>query len=114
MSVDELEGGDNQVESSEEVFASGENTLVCILSGKPMKATPKEKTLQMVARSLSGEYGFRVEDMERDFKVAYSDPNTGKTRRMTLSLVVFGGEFRTCARKHHPDRHDPSGQNQSH
>ncbi|MCK8603799.1 N-6 DNA methylase [Syntrophobacteraceae bacterium DRH4] len=55
-----------------------------------MKATPKEKTLQMVARSLSGEYGFRVEDMERDFKVAYLDPNTGKTRRMTLSLVVFG------------------------
>jgi len=82
-----------QPESSDEGFASGENTLVCILTEKTLKATPKEKTLQMVARSLSSEYGFDTGDMERDFRLTYTDPYTDKTRSMTASLVVFREGF---------------------
>lgn len=83
----------NQPESTDGGVASGENTLVCILAEKTLKATPKEKTLQMVARSLSSEYGFDTGDMERDFRLTYTDLYTDKTRSMTASLVVFREGF---------------------
>lgn len=77
-------------EEGPKAYASDENTLICVLTEAPKKATPKEKTLQLVARSLSGEYGFHVKDMERDFKLVYEDPNTGKNRRMSVTLAIFG------------------------
>ena len=70
-------------------IAFEENTLVCIITQETKKATEQENTLQLIARSLSGEYGFDVEDMARDFKLVYEDPYTGKTKRLTASLVLF-------------------------
>lgn len=72
-----------------EIVAAEENTIVCIITGESKKATDKEKILQSIARTLSTEYGFDIADMERDYKLIYTDPYTGKNRRMTANLVVF-------------------------
>ncbi len=70
-------------------IAFEENTLVCIITQETKKATDQENTFQLIARSLSGEYGFDVEDMARDFKLVYEDPYTGKTKRLAASLILF-------------------------
>ena len=48
--------------------------------------TPKEQVRQRIARALFHEYGFSVEDMERDFSVAVG----GKRRRADLAIFKPG------------------------
>ena len=68
--------------------ALGEDQLTCVLSGKVVKATPKELNLQSVIEMLNEEYGFELRDMERDWSVAFEDED-GKTRRLKLDLAIF-------------------------
>ena len=38
---------------------------------------------------LNEEYGFDLDDMERDFKIVYTDPDTGKSKKQKVELVVL-------------------------
>lgn len=78
-----------QVEETNEVVSADENTLICVLTGEQKKATDKEKTLQQIIRTLSSEYNFDTENMARDYKIIYTDPDSGKTKRMNADLVIF-------------------------
>ena len=68
--------------------ALGEDQLTCVLSGKVVKATPKELNLQSVIEMLNEEYGFELRDMERDWSAAFEDED-GKTRCLKLDLAIF-------------------------
>ena len=70
-------------------IAAEDNTLVCLITGASKKVTEKEQTLQAIARSLTSEYGFDVAEIARDFRLVFEDPETGRTKRVTTSLVVF-------------------------
>jgi type I restriction enzyme M protein len=78
-----------ETEEAPEIVSADENSLVCLITGESKKAQDKEQTLQSAIRSLSSEYGFSVEDMERDFKLSYEDTDSGKQRKLTLSLAIF-------------------------
>lgn len=66
-----------------------DNQLVCVLSGEIKKATVLENNLQSVALMLNEEYGFDLNDMERDFKIEYIDPENGKVKKQKLEIVIF-------------------------
>ncbi|MDF1866714.1 MAG: N-6 DNA methylase [Saprospiraceae bacterium] len=66
-----------------------DNQLVCILTGEVKKIKAQENNLQSVILMLNEEYGFDLDDMKRDFKIEYTDPDTGKTKKQKLELVVF-------------------------
>lgn len=85
MSKDEL----LQIADTENAFSAEENTLICLLTGEPKKATDKEKALQQIIRTLTSEYNFDLENMARDFKIEYIDPDTEKKKRITADLVIF-------------------------
>lgn len=74
----------------QDTAAAAENTLICLVTNNAVKATEKERTLQAIIRSLSMEYGFNTTDMARDFRLAGEDPDTGKRRGISASLVIFG------------------------
>jgi type I restriction enzyme M protein len=66
-----------------------DNQLVCILTGEVKKVKPQESNLQSVILMLNEEYGFDLADMERDFTIQYTDPDTGKIKKQKVELVVF-------------------------
>lgn len=66
-----------------------DNQLLCVLTNQPKKVSAKETNLQSVILMLNEEYGFDLEDMERDFTIEYTDPETDKTKKQKLELVVF-------------------------
>lgn len=66
-----------------------DNQLVCAITGEIKKVKPQETNLQSVALMLNEEYGFDLGDMERDFKIEYIEPDTGKQKKQKLELVVF-------------------------
>lgn len=66
-----------------------DNQLVCILTGEIKKVKPQESNLQSVILMLNEEYGFDLSDMERDFAIQYTDPDTGKSKKQKVELVVF-------------------------
>lgn len=66
-----------------------DNQLVCILTGEIKKVKAQESNLQSVILMLNEEYGFDLEDMERDFTILYTDPDTGKPKKQKVELVVF-------------------------
>jgi len=76
------------VQSKEDIVLE-DNELVCILSGEIKKIKALEKNLQSVILMLNEEYGFDLDDMERDFKIEYEDPETGKTKKQKVELVIF-------------------------
>lgn len=78
-----------QVEEINEAVSADENSLICSLTGEQKKATDKEKTLQQIIRTLTSEYNFDTENMARDNKITYIDPDSGKTKRLNADLVVF-------------------------
>lgn len=57
-----------ETEEAPEIVSAEENSFGCLITGESKKAQDKEHTLQSAIRLLSSEYGFSVEDMERDFK----------------------------------------------
>ena len=66
-----------------------DNQLVCVLSGGIKKIKAQESNLQSVIVMLNEEYGFDLNDMERDYKIEYTDPDTGKLKKQKVELVVF-------------------------
>jgi type I restriction enzyme M protein len=66
-----------------------DNQLVCVLTNVIKKVTSVESNLQSVIIMLNEEYGFDLDDMERDFKIEYTDPDTGKSKKQKVELVVF-------------------------
>ncbi|MDO7173887.1 methylation-associated defense system DNA methyltransferase MAD2 [Mariniflexile sp. AS56] len=76
------------IKSKEEIVLE-DNELVCILSGEVKKIKAQESNLQSVLLMLNEEYGFDLDDMERDFTVEYEDPETGRTKKQKVSLVIF-------------------------
>lgn len=66
-----------------------DNQLVCVITGEIKKVKAQEINLQSVALMLNEEYGFDLADMERDFKIEYTDPDTGKQKKQKVELVVF-------------------------
>ena len=76
------------IKSKEEIVLE-DNELVCILSGEVKKIKAQESNLQSVILMLNEEYGFDLDDMERDFTILYEDPETGKTKKQKVNLVIF-------------------------
>ena len=76
------------IKSKEEIVLE-DNELVCILSGEVKKIKAQESNLQSVILMLNEEYGFELDDMERDFTILYEDPETGKTKKQKVNLVIF-------------------------
>ena len=76
------------IKSKEEIVLE-DNELVCILSGEVKKIKAQESNLQSVILMLNEEYGFDLDDMERDFTVEYEDPETGRVKKQKVNLVIF-------------------------
>ena len=72
----------------EEEIVLGEDQLICILTGKIVKATEKESNLQFMIQTMSEEYGFAMEDMQRDFSFKYIDEED-KKRTAKVDLAIF-------------------------
>lgn len=66
-----------------------DDQLICILTNEIKKKSSKEENLQSIIRMLNEEYAFDLDCMERDFKVDYLDPETGKNKTQKVDLVVF-------------------------
>ena len=66
-----------------------DNELVCILTGEVKKIKAQETNLQSVILMLNEEYGFDLDDMERNFTIEYDDPDTGKTKKQKVDLAIF-------------------------
>ncbi|TRX05822.1 methylation-associated defense system DNA methyltransferase MAD2 [Flavobacterium gawalongense] len=78
----------NETITQEEIILD-DNQVLCILTSEAKKATSAEVNLQSVIRMLNEEYGFDLDDMERDFKIEFIDPDTGKAKKQKVELVVF-------------------------
>jgi len=79
----------NQPQNNLEEIVLGENEIVCALTNRVVKSTDKELNLQSMIAMMSDEYGFAQEDMERDFKVKYTDADTGNTKTQKVDLAIF-------------------------
>lgn len=66
-----------------------ESQIICALTNKIVKVSDKELTLQSMITMLTDEYGFSMEDMERDFSVKFEDQDEGRKRNMKVSIAVF-------------------------
>ena len=66
-----------------------DNQLICVLTGEVKKVKAQESNLQSVIIMLNEEYGFDLDDMKRDFKIEYTDPDTGKSKKQKVELMVF-------------------------
>lgn len=66
-----------------------DNQMICSLTGLIKRINGKESNLQSVILMLNEEYGFDLSDMERDFAIQYTDPDTGKPKKQKVELVVF-------------------------
>jgi type I restriction enzyme M protein len=65
-----------------------ENAVLCLLTGLPIKASPREDNLQSLIRMMLEEYGFEQADMARDFPIT-GETDEGKKWRRRVELVVF-------------------------
>ena len=80
------------LESEEEIEALGSDQLYDFVTNQPVKDSPKERTLQAVARSLVYEYGFDSTQLERDVTISYVVTDAyGRSRntRKRVDLVVY-------------------------
>jgi len=78
----------NEIEEREEIVLE-DNQLVCSLTGEIKKISSVELNFQSAIIMLNEEYGYDLEDMERDFKIEYTDLDTGKPKKQKVELVVF-------------------------
>lgn len=77
-----------QEEIRQEEIVLGENEIICLLTNKIVKVTDKESTLQYMIQMMSEEYGFALEDMERDYSFKYTD-DEDKKRTAKITLAIF-------------------------
>lgn len=78
----------NETSTQDEIILD-DNQVLCLLTFEAKKASSAEVNLQSVVRMLNEEYGFDLDDMERDFKIEFVDPDTGKAKKQKVELVVF-------------------------
>ena len=77
---------------SEEIVLN-ENEIICLLTNKIVKVTEKETNLQYMIQMMSEEYGFPMEDMQRDFSFKFEDEEgKKKTGKVTLAIFENGKE----------------------
>ena len=78
-----------------------EDETIDFITGKPVKLKGNEEVRQRVARALYYEYGIRVQDMERDFRIDCRDRTAAEddARRRTSrsSSPRPSTPWRTCA-----------------
>jgi type I restriction enzyme M protein len=77
-----------EIEAQDEIILE-DNQLVCILTTEIKKVSVQESNLQSIIRMLNEEYGFDLDDMERDFKIDFVDPDTNKPKKQKVELVIF-------------------------
>lgn len=80
---------ENETADLQEDVVLEDNQLFCLLTGEVKKVSNIEENLQSVIRMLNEEYGFDLQDMERDFKIEFTDPDTGKEKKQKVELVIF-------------------------
>jgi len=80
---------DTEIKDRKEDIVLEDNELMCLLTNSVKKIKPQEENLQSVVRMLNEEYGFDLTDMERDFTVVYTDPDSGKNKKQKVELVIF-------------------------
>lgn len=73
--------------TTEEVVLE-DNQIICALTDVVKPAKNKEQTLQSLIAMLNEEYGFEMNNMERDFSFSYTDSES-KTKRTKIDLAVF-------------------------
>lgn len=78
-----------EIKEKKESTVLEDNQLLCVLTNQAKKISAKESNLQSVILMLNEEYGFDLDDMERDFTIIYTDPETDKSKKQKLELVVF-------------------------
>ena len=66
-----------------------DDELICALTNQIKKVSKKESEMQSMIGMLTEEYGFALEDIERDFKVIYEDNDQGKKVKKKVDLAVF-------------------------
>ncbi|GHA38264.1 restriction endonuclease subunit M [Salinimicrobium marinum] len=76
------------IKSKEEIVLE-DNELVCILTGEVKKIRAQETNLQSVILMLNEEYGFDLDEMERNFTIEYTDLDTGSNKKQKIDLVIF-------------------------
>lgn len=69
-----------------------DNQILCQLTGVVKKTSAKEDNIQSIIRMLNEEYGFAMDDMERDFNINYEDLDSGNNKKLKADLVVFDKE----------------------
>jgi type I restriction enzyme M protein len=67
-----------------------EDEAIDFITGQPVKLKGNEEVRQQVARALYGEYGIRVQDMERDFRIDVEVD--GRKARKRADIAVFEPE----------------------
>lgn len=77
------------IQESKESIVLEDNQLLCVLTNQPKRIRAKENNLQSVIRMLNEEYGFDLEDMQRDFTIIYTDPETDRSKKQKIELVIF-------------------------
>lgn len=80
---------DNIEINNTEGIVLAENEIVCMLTNRVVKVSDKEQTLQYMIGKMIEEYGFAASDLERDFKVKYTDSETGNSRTQKVDLAIF-------------------------
>lgn len=80
---------DTEIKEKKEEIVLEDDQLMCLLTNAVKKIKPQEGNLQSIIRMLNEEYGFDLEDMERDFSITYTDPDSGKNRKQKIELVVI-------------------------
>lgn len=76
------------IKSKEEIVLE-DNELVCILTGEVKKIKAQETNLQSVILMLNEEYGFDLDNMERNFTIEYTDLDTGSNKKQKVELAIF-------------------------
>ena len=67
-----------------------EDEAIDFITGQPVKLRGNEEVRQQVARALYGEYGIRVQDMERDFRIDVEVE--GRKSRRKADIAIFEPE----------------------
>lgn len=80
---------ENTDNNNNEGIVLAENEIVCMLTNKVVKVSDKEQTLQYMIGKMIEEYGFAASDMERDYKVKYTDSETGNSKTQKVDLAIF-------------------------
>jgi type I restriction enzyme M protein len=67
-----------------------EDEAIDFITGQPVKLKGNEEVRQQVAKALYGEYGIRVQDMERDFRIDVEVD--GRKARKKADIAIFEPE----------------------